>query len=91
MKTNDIFQKCDDVISKKMDDEMVLVNLKSEIIYTLNATGAKFWELIEEGKSFGQIITELQAEYNITKEELMNELEAIVSQLVERGLIQHVK
>jgi len=91
MKTNDIFQKCDDVISKKMDDEMVLVNLKSEIIYTLNATGAKFWELIEEGKSFGQIITELQAEYNITKEELTTELEAIVSQLVERGLIQHVK
>jgi len=91
MKTNDIFQKCDDVISKKMDDEMVLVNLKSEIIYTLNETGAKFWELIEEGKSFGQIITELQAEYNITKEELTTELEAIVSQLVERGLIQHVK
>jgi len=91
MQTNDIFQKCEDVISKKMDDEMVLVNLKSEIIYTLNETGAKFWELIEEGKSFGQIITELQAEYNITKEELTTELEAIVSQLVERGLIQHVK
>jgi hypothetical protein len=88
---DDVFQPCEDVISRKMIDEVVIVNLKSETIYTLNETGAKFWELMEEGKRIDQIIVEIQNEYNITEEILQNELEFIVSQLLERGLIQHAK
>ena len=88
---DDVFHPCEDVISRHMMDEVVLVNLKSETIYTLNATGAKFWELMKEGKRIDQIVDEIQNEYNIIEEDLQIELEFIVSQLLERGLIQYVK
>ena len=91
MKQEDIYQPCEDVISRKMVDDVVLVNLNTEQIYTLNETGARFWELLESGKSIDQILVELLKKYDITEAELLSEIHAIVDQLLERGLIQHVK
>ena len=88
---NDLYQPKEEVISKKLDDEIVLVDLETESIYSLNETGARFWELMGEKKSIDQIIIELQDEYEITEEELQIELETIICQLLEQGLIQYVE
>lgn len=88
---DDVFQPSEDVISRKFDDEIVLIDLNSEEIYELNKTGARFWELLGEGKRIDQIEVELRNEYDISIEELETELESIITQLLERGLIYHVK
>ena len=38
-----------DVVARRVDDEVVLVNLQTNRIFALNSTGARFWELLEGG------------------------------------------
>ena len=70
MNSDDVYQPREDVISRKLEDEIVLIDLRTESIYSLNETGAKFWELINEGKRINQINAELRKEYNISIDEL---------------------
>jgi hypothetical protein len=36
----------DDVVSRRLEDEVVLVHLRTNRIYKLNETGARLWELL---------------------------------------------
>ena len=40
-----------DVVFRRLDDEVVLVNMKTNLIYALNPTAARFWELLRRGSS----------------------------------------
>jgi len=40
-----------DVVARQVGDDVVLVHLDTSQIFALNATGARFWELLSDGKS----------------------------------------
>ena len=44
-----------DVVSRRLGDDTVLVHLKTNRIFALNPTGARFWELLLEGMNRGEI------------------------------------
>jgi hypothetical protein len=76
-----------DVISRRLADETVLVNRKTDLIFTLNATGSRFWELLQEHADIAQIRDILLAEYEISGYELDAEIQAIITYLSNEGLI----
>ncbi len=65
-----------DVVSRRVGDEIVLVNLQSEEMYSLNPTGARAWELLGEGHDQDAIEASLSDEYEIDLEEVRQELES---------------
>jgi len=70
-----------DVVSRKLDDNAVLVQLQTNRIYALNDTGARFWELLVEGKSRGEIEATLQHEYDVPAEQVASEIDRLVGEL----------
>ena len=46
-----------DVISRRIDAGTVLINLRTNKIYELNATGSRIWELLKDGRT----VAEMQA------------------------------
>jgi hypothetical protein len=83
----DFFRPQPDVVSRRLDDRTVLVNLRTNRIFELNPTGARFWELLGEGSSESQIVEGLVAEFEVPREQLEREVRGLIDSLLDEGLI----
>ena len=77
----------DDVVARRLDDEVVLVHLGTNRIYSLNPTGARFWELLTEGVAPADIVGRLCAEFAVEPEEVEREVAVLSAELAEAGLV----
>ena len=77
----------DDVVSRRLEDEVVLVHLQTNRIYTLNETGARLWELLKEGRSRAEIEEQLFQEFEVERDQLQEEVERLLALLAREGLV----
>lgn len=76
-----------DVVSSRLGEAGVLVNLRTNRILELNATGIRIWELIGEGLSVHAIGARLLTEFDVESGEVDQELARLVDELVGEGLV----
>lgn len=76
------------VVSSRLGDAGVLVNLRTNRIFELNATGQRVWELADEGRCLDEIEETLLGEFAVDAERLRRELMALVDELSREGLIE---
>ena len=79
----------DDVISRRLDDVVILINLKSNRIFELNSTGGRLWELISGGSSREEITDTMLREFDVSEPQLTTALEELAATLAAEGLIGH--
>ena len=77
-----------DVVARRLDDEVVLVHLRTNEIYRLNFTGARFWELLGEGLELDEVKRSLESEFEVDRHSLDHEVERLVAELTDQGLLQ---
>ncbi len=82
------YQPNPDVVAQRVQDEVVLVNLRTNEIYTLNRTAARAWELIAEGRDRSGVEAGLASEFGVDGAEAGDELDGLLDELVEKELIQ---
>jgi hypothetical protein len=78
-----------DVVSRRLDEQTVLVNLRTNRIFELNRTGARFWELLGDESSESQIVEQLLGEFDVPQAQLEREVAALIESLLEEGLISN--
>ncbi|HLB20343.1 MAG TPA: PqqD family protein [Gaiellaceae bacterium] len=76
-----------DVVYRELEGEMVLVHLGTNRIYSLNETGAKFWERLAAGDERAEIERLLLAEFKVEPAELRQEIDSMLQALAEEGLV----
>jgi hypothetical protein len=76
-----------DVVWRRVGDKVVVVNLKTNLIYALNSTGARLWELISAGHDRAAVEAALIEEFDVDERELRREVAAGLEQLAQAGLI----
>ena len=52
-----------EVVSRKLGDRLVVVNLRTNRIYELNSTASRMWELLEAGSNRAEIEETLLGEF----------------------------
>jgi hypothetical protein len=77
-----------DAVVRRLGDELILVNLRTNRIYELNRTAARLWELIAEGRDAGELRQAMLHEFDVEESSLDDEIAALVPVLVERGLVE---
>ncbi|MCA1726779.1 MAG: PqqD family protein [Actinobacteria bacterium] len=77
----------EDVVFEVLDDETVLLNLTTGEYHTLNGTGTRAWQLIEEHGDLDRVREAMVAEFQVDAVKLDADLERLVSDLVARGLL----
>jgi len=77
-----------DVVSRRMGDRAVLVDLKTNRIFDLNETGARIWELIAEGLSGDQVVDRLVSEFSVDSAHAREEYRSLAAQMEKEGLIR---
>jgi hypothetical protein len=78
----------EDQVSCDLASEAAILNLKNSVYYGLDPVGAQVWSLIQEPRTFAQIRDTLLAIYDVDKPQLESDLQALLTQLAEQGLIE---
>ena len=77
----------EDVISRRLDDVVILINLRTNRIFELNSTGARLWELMSAGSSRAEISDAMLREFDVAEPELTKAIEGLAETLAAEGLI----
>ena len=76
-----------DAVSNRLGEGGVLVNLRTNRIFELNATGMRAWELIGEGHTQGEIERTLEQEFEVEGARVRTELATLIGDLAREGLV----
>jgi hypothetical protein len=75
-----------DVLARRLGDAIVLVHLHTNRIYELNATGARIFELLREGRTIDQVVQELREEFDANDVDLRGEIDRLIEGVRTEGL-----
>ncbi len=77
-----------DVVFRQLDDEAVLLDLKSGTYFGLNTVGTRIWQLLGERTALGIVLDALVDEYDTRRDELERDLLSLGGELCDRGLTE---
>lgn len=75
------------VLFRELDGESVLLDLHSQQYFGLDPIGTRFWQLAQEQYPFSQIHQQLLTEYLVDSETLHHDLQELIAQLQQAGLL----
>ncbi len=75
------------VLARKLDDEMVLLNLDSGEYFGLNDTGTRVWELLADGRSRDEVVDCLTEEFEVAVEVASSHVATLCNELLQAGLL----
>jgi hypothetical protein len=76
------------VIHETVDGETIIINLLTGRYYSLQATGAQIWSLIQQGASPGEMAVYMSRRYENTGEEMAEVVGLFLAQLLAEDLIR---
>ena len=76
-----------DLLSREIDNELVILNLRDGIYYGLEDVGARVWSLLQKPVTFAVIRETLLAEYSVDRDRCDEDLRRLLADLETRGLI----
>jgi hypothetical protein len=92
MQLNTIYRQANNIVTRKVMDETLLVPISGEIasmdeIYTLNDTGAFIWQALDGIRTLAEIGRQLEQEYDAPPEVIQADMLEIMGGLAEAGLV----
>ncbi len=84
---NCIVSASSDSIFRKLADEAIILNMKTNTYCGLNEVGARIWELLEEPKNVKEIQDSLLEEYEVEIDQCRNELLTLLQSFLDNELI----
>lgn len=88
--TSATYRLCEQLSITEVDDEVVLLNLDTGMYYGLNHVGALFVKGLQNERSMQTIILDVVDQYQTNYETVCEDMDALVKQLLEQGLIEEV-
>lgn len=86
--TNDtLISRRNSVVAADAADEAILLDIDSGYFFQLNTSAAQIWHLTEEPVTFGALCLALQARFKVSELQCAEDLQAFVSDLAERGIL----
>jgi len=77
----------EDVVSQRLGDAGVLIDMRTGRMFELNVTGVRVWELVVEGCSPAETVPRLLQEFSGDADVLRAEVTALIEELVSEGLL----
>src|SRR5262249_9709325 len=81
------FRSSPDALAERVGDEMVVVDLKTDRIYSLNKTAARIWELLCGDCDRSEIERRILEEFDVTPAELAEAIDDLVGSMTRSGLL----
>ncbi|GBD40077.1 hypothetical protein HRbin37_02365 [bacterium HR37] len=87
MDNQKIYLKNPSVVCTELEDGAVLLNLDTKYYYSLNETGLRIWQIMDECRSSLEVAERLANEYEVSVERARESVERLIGELEKEGLI----
>ncbi|MBI5624199.1 MAG: PqqD family protein [Elusimicrobia bacterium] len=81
------FRHSPDTAWRRVEDDAVVLDLRSGVYFSLNDTAARMWELLGEGLDAAEVAEQVSEEYGQELSEVRADLGGLVRQLRKEGLL----
>lgn len=75
-----------DAVACEFGNGLALLDMRSNIYYSLNSVGAYIWELIQEPKPIAEIRNAVLERYNVEPERCKADVDGLLKGLADAGL-----
>lgn len=76
------------VLARQLDDEMVILDLKSEHYFGLDDVGTAMWNEVTQAESIERAYQQLLEQFDVEPETLRTDLNDLVQKLVDSQLLE---
>jgi hypothetical protein len=76
-----------DALATRVGDEIVLVDLRTDRIYSLNRTAARIWELMCEDCDRTEVERRMLDEFEVSPAELAEAIDDLIASMTQDGLL----
>lgn len=80
-------KRIESAMARRVDDEIVILDVKSGQYFGLNDVGATIWECLSEDCSREDLVDTILQTYDVDREQASLDVDELVEQLVEAGLV----
>lgn len=88
MQLTDRFEVSEDVVTREVGGELVLLDLNSGQYFGLDAVGGRVWELLAQSpRNLGDLCNCIEGEFDAPRERIEADLLALAQQLKDQELI----
>ncbi len=77
----------DEVVSKVIDGEAIIINLSNGVYYSMANVGADVWNLIELGMCAEEIVTDICSRYTVDRSQVETDLDQLLTELATEKLV----
>lgn len=71
-----------------IDGEAIIINLASGVYYSMQGIGGDIWSMLGAHHTVGSMLDRIVAAYDVSPGDARRDLEAVLGQLLDEGLIQ---
>jgi len=87
----DVLLRSSGIVWSDLDGDTVLLDAEAGTYYTLNEVAASVWDKIDGKRAIGEILDLMLEEYDVDRATLEKDLDGLVADLLDKGLIQRKK
>lgn len=73
-----IIRKKTGLLAKKIDGKLVIFDIRSGKLYTLNETAAFIWRYVKKPRTLNELIDEMSNEYNISRVTARKDIQTLI-------------
>lgn len=77
------------VASRIIEGQAVVVSLDRRVMHELNEVGSRVWELLED-RSLGEIADRVVQEFDVTREQALDDVRAFIASLADLDAVERV-
>ena len=78
----------DDILFNDLQGEIVILSPKDGVYFGLDPVGTRAWQLIQHHGRLGAVKDAMLKEYEVSAERLWEDLQDLVSSLLDNGLVE---
>jgi len=86
-----LYKQPSSVIAQELDQDLVLFQVDSEVYYSLDSVGRKFWSAALTHSAIDDAVDALLSEYDADKDTIRADFLEFTSKLTESGLLEIAK
>jgi hypothetical protein len=88
VQASSVVQVASNQTATEIDGEKIILDLRRGIYYGLNPVGADIWDLIQTPTAVDAIVDAITAEYEVDREQCMNDTVRLIETLHEKDLVE---
>jgi hypothetical protein len=88
---NEMYRRSAQLMEADINDELVALEPSQGLCFGFNSVATEIWRKLEQPRSFGELKSELLAEYDVSDEQCTSDLREVLEQMREARLIEPVR